>query len=155
MEIDKTNFSDQTKIRLNKIKEIQNYFNSKIDQRKLCSKKLSKYASNFNCIDKILIVLNVTTGWVCIISLATVAGAPVGIASTGFTIVFPLTIGIVKKLLKTTRNKKKKHDKVLILAKSKLICIESLISQALTDMEINHAEYITILKEKDKYETMK
>ena len=54
-----------------------------------------------------------------------------------------------------TRNKKKKHDKILILAKSKLNSIETLISQALIDMELSHEEYSTILKEKDKYERMK
>ena len=53
------------------------------------------------------------------------------------------------------RSKKKKHDKILLLAKSKLNSIETLISQALTDMEISHEEFITILKEKDKYEKMK
>ena len=42
-EIDKTNVTEQTKIRLNKITEIENYFDQEINQRKLCSKKLSKY----------------------------------------------------------------------------------------------------------------
>ena len=42
-----------------------------------------------------------------------------------------------------------------MLAKSKLNCIETLISQALIDMDISHEEFITILKEKDKYEMMK
>ena len=42
-----------------------------------------------------------------------------------------------------------------MLAKSKLNSIESLISQALIDMEISHKEFVTILKEKDKYEKMK
>ena len=41
------------------------------------------------------------------------------------------------------------------MAKSKLNSIETLISQALIDMEISHEEFITILKEKDKYEKMK
>ena len=54
-----------------------------------------------------------------------------------------------------TRKKKKKHNKILILAKGKLNSIESLISQALNDMEISHKEFITILNEKDKYERMK
>ena len=53
------------------------------------------------------------------------------------------------------RSKKKKHDKILLLAKSKLNSIETLVSQALIDMEISHEEFITILKEKDKYEKMK
>ena len=51
--------------------------------------------------------------------------------------------------------KRKKNDKILMLAKSKLNSIETLISKALNDMEISHEEFITILKEKDKYERMK
>ena len=84
-----------------------------------------------------------------------VVGAPVGIASASFTLIFSLTTAIVKKLLNTTRNKKEKHDKIFLLAKSKLNNIETLISQALIGMKISHEEYIAILKEKDKYEKMK
>ena len=54
-----------------------------------------------------------------------------------------------------TRNKKKKHDKILMLAKSKLNSVETLISEALIDMEISREEFVTILNEKDKYEKMK
>ena len=68
---------------------------------------------------------------------------------------FSLTTGIVKKLLNITRNKKRKHDKILILAKSKLNSIETLISQPLIDMEISPEEFITILNEKYNYEKMK
>ena len=103
-EIDKTNLTEQTKIRLNKITEIENDFNSEINQRKSCSKKLSKYIAAFHYIDKILVVLNATTGGVCIVSHATVVGAPAGIASAGFTIVFSLTTGIIKR-----HNKKQKE----------------------------------------------
>ena len=81
-----------------------------------------------------------------------VAGAPVGIASASFTLMFSLTTGIVKFLLSITRNKKKKHDKTLMLIKSKLSSIDTLISQALIDMEISHEEFIAILQQKDKYE---
>ena len=84
-----------------------------------------------------------------------VVGAPVGIASASFTLMFSLTTGIVKKLLSITRNKKKKHDKILMLAKSKLNSIETLISQVLIDMEITHEEFVAVFKEKDKYEKMK
>ena len=124
-------------------------------KKKLCSNKLSKYVTTFNYMDKILIILNATTGRICIISHATVVGAPVAIASAGFTISFSLTTGIIKKLLKITRNKKKKHNKIFILAKSKLNSIETLVSKALIDMEISHEEFNTILKEKDKHEKMK
>ena len=65
---------------------------------------------------------------------------------------FSLTTGIIKKTLRITRNKKKKHDKIFMVAKNKLNSIETLVSQALIGMEISHKEFITILKEKDKYE---
>ena len=42
-----------------------------------------------------------------------------------------------------------------MLAKSNVSRIETLVSQALTDMEISYEEFITIFKEKDKYEKMK
>ena len=154
-ESNKTNLSEQTKFWLIEIIGIENYFLQEINQRKSCSKKLSKYVTAFDYIDKILIVLSATSSGVSIISFTSIIGAPVGIASASFTLIFSLTTGIVKKLLSTTRNKKKKHDKIFMLAKSKLNSIETLISQALIDMEISHEEFITILKEKDKYEKMK
>ena len=153
--IDKTNLTNQTKFRLDEINKIENYFIEEITQRKSCSKKSSKYVAVFDYIDKALIVLSATSGGVSIISFTSIVGAPVGIASASLTLFFSLTTGIVKKLLNITRNKKKKHDKILMLAKSKLNSIETLVSQALIDMEIIHEEFITILKEKDKYEKMK
>ena len=153
--IDKTNLTEQTKIRLNKITEIENYFHEEISQRKSCSKKLSRYVTGFDYIDKVLIVLSATTGGVSICSFTSIVGAPVGIASESFTLIFYLTTGIVKKLIVITKNKKKKHNKILMLDKSKLNSIETLISQALIDIEISHEEFIAIFKEKDIYEKLK
>ena len=153
--IGRTNLTEQTNIRLNEITEIENYFHQKINQRRLCSKKLSKYVTAFDYIDKVLIALSATSGGVSIISFTSAVVAPVGIASASFTLIFSLTTGIIKKLLNITRNKKKKHDKILMLAKSKLNSIETLISQALIDMEISHEEFIAIFKEKDQYKKMK
>ena len=73
---------------------------------------------------------------------------PVGIASACFTLIFTITAGIIKKLLSTTIKKKKKHDQILMLAKSKHSSIETLISRALNDMDITHKECVTILDEK-------
>ena len=152
--IDRTDLSEQTKFRLDEINKIENYFHEEINQRKLCSKKLSKYIAAFDYLGKILIVLSATTEGVSICSFTSVVGAPVGIASAGFTLIFSLTREIVKKLLSTTRNKTKKHDKILMLVKSKLSSVETLISQALIDMGISHEEYIAILKQKYKYQKM-
>ena len=62
--IDKTNLSEQTKFRLSEISGIENYFYQEINQRKSCSKKLNKYDTAFDYIDKILIVLSATSGGV-------------------------------------------------------------------------------------------
>ena len=150
-EINKTNLTVQTKIRLNKITKIENYFHHNINQRKSCSKKLSKYVAAFDYIDKILIVLS---SGVCIISSASVVGAPVGIASASFNLIFSLTTGIITKILTITRNKKKRYGKYLMLAKSKLDSIETLVSQTLIDMEINREEFNAIIMEENKYERM-
>ena len=128
--IDRTNFTNQTKLRLDEISKIENYFIEEINQRKSCSKKLSKYVSVFVYVDQALIVLSATIGGVSIISFISIIGAPVGIASASLTFFFSLTTGIVKKLLNITRNKKKNHYKILMLTKSKLNSIESLVSQA-------------------------
>ena len=56
---------------------------------------------------------------------------------------------------KKKKKEKKKLDKILMFAKSKLNSIKTLISQVLIDMEISHEEFISILKEKDKYERWK
>ena len=74
--IDKTNLSEETKFRLDKISKIENYFIEEINQRKSCSKKLSKYVAAFDYIDKILIVLSATTGGVSICSFTSIVGAP-------------------------------------------------------------------------------
>ena len=144
--IDKTNLTNQTKFWLDEISKIENYFVEEINQRKSCSKKLSKYIAAFDYIDKILIVLSATTGGVSIISFTSIAGAPVGIASASFTFILSLTTGITKKLLNITRKKKKKQDKILMLTKGKLSSIETLVSQVLIDIEISHEEFVTILK---------
>ena len=119
------------------------------------NKKLSKYIAAFDYIDKTLIVLSATSGGVSIISFVSIIGTPVGIASASFSFVFSLTTGIIKKLLSITRNKKKKHNKIFVLAKSKLNSIKILISQALIDLKLIHEEPKTIIKEKEKDEKIR
>ena len=154
-EIDKTKLSDQTKFRLYEIKKIENCFINDINQQKEYSKKLNKYVTNFDYLDKILIVLSTATGGISIISFTAAIGAPVGIVRASFTLIFSITTGIIKKLLHKTIKKKKKYDHLLMLAKSEFNSIETLISQALGDLDISHEEFIMILKEKDRYEKMK
>ena len=146
--------NDQQQFRLNKINEIKNHFVAEIKERELMSKRLSKYIPSFDYFDKSLIVLSVTTGYISIGSFATVIGAPVGIVSASFSLISSIFTGIVKKLLKTTRNKKKTHNKIVMLARSKLNSIESKISEALINNEIIHEDFMTIINEK-KYRELK
>ena len=113
---DRTNLTYQTKFRLSEISKIENYFILSF----YYFKKLSKYVTVFDYIGKILIVLSGTSGGVSIIFFTTVIGAPVGIASASFTLIFSLTTGMIRQLLPTLRNKMRKDDKFLVLPKSKL-----------------------------------
>ena len=100
--------NDQQQFRLNKVNEIKDYFVAEIRERELMSKRLSKYIVSCDYFDKSLIVFSVTASGISIASFATVIGAPVGIVSASFNLAFFISKGIVKKkLLKTTRNKKK------------------------------------------------
>ena len=90
-----------------------------------------------------------------IASNATIVGIPVGIAGASLTVIFTVTTGVVKKLLNITRKKKKKHNKIIALARSKLNIIETLISQALTDFDISHEEFSKIICEKNNYEQIR
>ena len=112
--------SNQQYFRLQKINEIKYYFVAEIKERELMSKRLSKYIASFDYFDKSLIVLSVTTGSISIASFATVIGAPVGMMSASCSLAFSITTGFVKKFLKTTRNKKKKHNKIVMLARNKI-----------------------------------
>ena len=139
--------SDQQQFRLKKINEVKDYFVAEIKERQLMSKRLSKYIASFEYCDKLLIILSVTTGSISVASFATVTGAPVGIVSESFSLAFSIFTGIVKKLLKTTRNKKKKHNKIFMLARSKLNSIESKIFEALINNEISHEDFMTTINE--------
>ena len=105
--IDKTILSEQTKFPLSEIIGIENYFYQEINQRKSCSKRLNKYVTAFDYIDKILIVLSAASSGVSITSFTSIAGALFGTASASLTLIFSLTTGIVKKLLYVKEKKEK------------------------------------------------
>ena len=109
-EITNSNLSYQTKLRLNEINKIKDYFNSGIQERKIMSKKLAKNVAAFDYIDKTFIVLPATSGEVSIIFFESVIGVTAGLASASFTLAFSLVTGILKNLLSITRNKKKKQQ---------------------------------------------
>ena len=151
---EKSNLDNQ-QFRLNKINGVKDYFIAEIKERELMSKRLSKYIASFDYFDKSLIVLLAKSGSTSMALFARVIGTPVGIASTSLSLPFSLSTGLVKKLLKTTRNKKKKHNKTVMLAKSKLNRIESKISEALINYQISHEDFMIIINEEKNYKELK
>ena len=71
-----------------------------------------------------------------------------GIISGSFSLAFSISVGMIKKLLKITRTKSKKHDKIVMLLRSKLNSIESKISEALMNNENSHEDFVKIINEK-------
>ena len=137
------NISNEQQFRLNKINEIKDYFLAEIRERELISKNISKYIASLDYFDKSLNVLSILSGSFSIASFASVTGAPAGIIGARCSFTFLITSGFVKKFLKIIRNKKK-HNKIVMVARSKLNSIESKISKALTDNEISHEDVKTI-----------
>ena len=141
-----------TKYRLDEINKIKDYFNAEIKERKDIVKKISKYIVAFDYAEKLFITLSASFGTLSIASYTTIVGIPVGIAEASLTLIFTVTTGVVKTLSNITRKKKKKHNKIITLARSKLNIIENLISQTLVDFEITHEEFSKIIYEKNNYE---
>ena len=141
-----------TKFRLVEINKIKDYLNVEIKGRKDIVKKNSKYIAAFDYVDKLFITLSASFGT---LSITSIVGIHVGIAGASLTLIFTITTGVVKKLLNITRKKKKKHNKIIALARSKLNIIEALISRALSDFDISHEEFSKIIYEKNNYEQIR
>ena len=145
------NISNEQQFRLKKINEIKDYFLAEIRERELISKNLSKYIASLDCFNKSLNVLSISSGIISVASFATVIGVTTGIIGASCSFTFSTTSGFVKRFLKTIRNKKKKQNKIVMLARSKLNSIENKISQTLTDNKISHEDLETIISEEKKY----
>ena len=104
------------------------------------SKKHKKVCRVLNYIDHSFIVISTITGCVSISSLASLVAIPIGITSSAIGLkICVITSGIKKSIIK-----KKKHDKKVLLAKSKLNSIDVLISKTLIDSNISHDEFVLL-----------
>ena len=139
------------KYRLDEINKIRDYFNNEIKERNDIIKKLNKYLVSFDYLDKVFITLSASFGTLSIASYASV----VGIVGSSLTLIFTIGTGISKSLLKLTKKRKKKHNKIIVLAKNKLNMIDTLLSSALNDSEISHEEFTNIINEANIYENIK
>ena len=112
--------SNEQQFRLNKINENKDDFLAEIRKRELISKNLSKYIASLDYFDRSLNVLSILSGSISIASIATIIGVPAGIIGAIYSFTFLVTSGFVKRFLKTIGNKKKKHNKIVMLTRSKL-----------------------------------
>ena len=140
--------TDINNYRLNEINKTRDYFNNEINERKDIIKKLNKYIVSFDYLDKIFIALSASFSTLSIASYATVVGLPVGIAGSSLTLIFTISTGLNKSLLRVTKKRKKKHNKIIALPKSKVNTIDTLLSSALNYSKISHEEFSNIITEK-------
>ena len=99
--------------------------------------------------------MSASFGTLSIASHATAIGILVGIAGSSLTLIFTISTGVNKSLLRVTKKRKKKHNKIIALAKSKLNMIDTLLSSALNDSKRSHEEFTNIITEKNTYENIK
>ena len=141
--------------RLDEINKIRNYFNNEIKERKDIIKKLNKYLVSFDYLEKIFTALSASFGTLSIASYASVVGTPAGISGFSLTLIFTVGTGISKLLLKVTKKRKKKHNKIIASLKNELNTIDTILSSALNDSKISHEEFTNIITETNIYENIK
>ena len=144
---------DQSNYRPNEICKIKDYFNEEIQYQQFLTNKRSKYLTVFDYSNKILtVVLTVFSGT----NIFNVENKQLlGLITSVFSLPFSLSFGIIIKLQQETKLRKKKHNKLLYLTKTKLDCIEMLINNSIRDGIIDHDQFLEILKEKKEYNGLK
>ena len=133
--------------------ETINYLIEEINQNELMSEKHKNVCTTLNYSEHFLILASAITGCVSISSFASLIGIPIGITTSATELkICAITAG-TKKYESIIKKNKKKHDKMVLLAKSKLKSMEVVIYKALIDSVISHNEFVLInnvLKEHDK-----
>ena len=130
--------------RLKNINKKRIYFIKEIDQNELMSKKHNKVCRVLNYIEHLLILISTVTECVPISAFASLVGIPIGITSSVVGLKICVITAGTKKYKSIIKRKRKKHDKIVLLAKSKLNSIDTLISKTIIDSVISHDEFILI-----------
>ena len=108
-----------------------------------------------NYIEHLLIFISTITGCVSILAFAFVVGMPIGITTSTIAVkICVITTGI-KRYKSINKKKRKKHDKIVLLATFRLNSIEVLISKALTDSTISHDEFVLLNNKLKEFDDMK
>ena len=119
------------------------------------SKKHKKVCTTLNYIEDILILASIITRCISISAFTSLISVPIGITSSAFGLKSCAMTAGSKKYKSIIKKKKKKHDKIVLLAKSKLNNKEILISKALNDSVVSHDEFVLISNMLKEYNEMK
>ena len=141
--------------RLQQISEIKKFFEEEIEFRR---RIYSKYKKAFDVITGFTHFINlasITAGSIGVSALAGLITAPIGLALGGVTIGGAVISTALTWEKKNVLHKLEKHEKIEMLAVSKLNTINDLVSKAITDSHISTEEFSLLTKEKEKYVTMK
>ena len=130
--------------RLKNIGETRNCLIDEINRNELISKKHKKVCTTLNYIQHSLILISTITGCIFISAFASLVGIPIAITNSAVGLTSCVLTAASKNYKSIIKKKKKKHDKIVLLAKSKLNSMEVLLSKALIDSVISHEEFILI-----------
>ena len=119
------------------------------------SKKHKTVCITLNYIEHFLILASAITGCISISDFTSLIGIPTGITSSAAGLKICAIAAGIKKYKSIIKKKKKKHDKTVLLATSKLNSIEALISKALINSVISHDEFVLINNVLKEYNKMK
>ena len=141
--------------RLKNIDETRNYLIEETNRNELLSKKHKKVCTTLNYIEHFLILASTITGCILISAFTSLIGISIGITSSLIELKICALAAGIKKYYSIFKKKKKKYDKIVLLAKSKLNRIEVLISKALIGSVINHDEFFLMNNVINEYNKMK
>ena len=146
---------DQSNYRLSEVSKIKDYFNEEIQYQQYLTTKLSKCLTILDYLNKILIVVLTVFSGTNIFAHVKGKKQLLGLITLVFSLLISLLFGIIIKIHQETKLRKKIHNGLLYLAKSKLDCVELLISNSIKDGIIDHDEFLEIMKEKKDYDCLK
>ena len=151
--MDEKNISQE--FRLKNIDERENYFIEEIKQNELISKKHQKVSTTLNYSKHFAALSSAFAGYFSVSTFGFLAGIPIGIPSPAVGLKICAITAAIKKYKSIITKKKKKHEKIVLLAKTKLNRTEVLTSKASIDSNISHDEFVLINNVLTVYDDMK
>ena len=144
-----------TFIHLKRLKRLKFFCELRFQSVKGYTRNLKRHATTTQILDHTLITATVITGSGSIVTLCTGVGLPASIALASVSLILSLTTAITRKTSKLYDTKAKKHDKIAVLAQTKLDSVHDTVSKAINDGHISPEEFQRVIHEKQRYLLLK